>query len=95
MAKAVDSSAAGQKPVPADCVSVLLMAIGNTSITKEQLNLMSALDGTRTASSFEHQFRSIVAKAKELKRRVDDGEIFVPSQPAQKRGVQLLQQRCW
>lgn len=93
MAKTVDSPAGSQKLIPADCVSVLLMALGNITITREQLNMMSAVDGTRTASSFEHQFRSITAKAKELKRRVDHGEIFAPVAPAQKRGVQSLQQR--
>ncbi|KAL1609023.1 hypothetical protein SLS59_001386 [Nothophoma quercina] len=86
MTKSTDSPAGGQKMIPADCVSVLLMALGCTSISREQLNMMSALDGTRTASSFEHQFRSISAKAKELKKRVDDGEKFSPVQPGQKRG---------
>ncbi|KAJ4383015.1 hypothetical protein N0V86_002242 [Didymella sp. IMI 355093] len=86
MGKTVDSPAAGQKMIPADCVSVLLMALGNTTITREQLNIMSALDGTHTANSFEHQFRPIVAKAKELKKRVEDGEAFAAVQPAQKRG---------
>lgn len=90
MGKTVDSPAGAQKMISVDCVSVLLMALNNTSITKEQLNLMSALDGTRTASSFEHQFRSITAKAKELKRRVDDGETFTPVAAATRRGVQLF-----
>lgn len=90
MTKSTDSPAGGQKMIPADCVSVLLMALGCTSISREQLNMMSALDGTRTASSFEHQFRSISAKAKELKKRVDDGEKFSPVQPGQKRGLQRL-----
>ena len=71
--------------VPADCVSVLLMALGNTTITKAQFDMMSALDGKRTASSFEHQFRPITAKAKDLKARVDAGEAFVPVQPTKKR----------
>jgi hypothetical protein len=88
MGKATDSPAGGQKMIPADCVSVLLMALGSTGITRAQLDMMSALDGTRTASSFEHQFRSISAKAKELKKRIDDGEKFAPVQPGVKRGVQ-------
>lgn len=89
MGKTLDSPAAGQKMIPADVVSVLLMALGNTTITREQLNIMSSIDGTRTASSFEHQFRSITAKAKELKKRVQDGETLT-AVPAQKRGVQLF-----
>jgi hypothetical protein len=84
--KAAASEVNGTKVVPADCVSVLLMAIGNTTITKQQLNMMSALDGTRTASSFEHQFRSIIAKAKDLKARVDNGEDFTPVASDKKRG---------
>lgn len=71
--------------VPADCVSVLLMALGNTTISRQQLDMMSALDGTRTASSFEHQFRSIVAKAKELKTQVGGGEVFKPVPPGSQR----------
>ncbi|KAF2733245.1 hypothetical protein EJ04DRAFT_513338 [Polyplosphaeria fusca] len=84
MAKGADPPTG--KMVPADCVSVLLMAIGNTSISKAQFDMMSALDGTRTASSFEHQFRSITQKAKDLKARVDQGEEFKPVAPSKKRG---------
>lgn len=76
----------GQKVVPADCVSVLLMALGSTTITKAQYEMMSALDGTRTASSFEHQFRTITAKAKELKARAEKGETFQAVTPVNKRG---------
>jgi hypothetical protein len=71
--------------ISADCVAVLLMALGNTSITRSQLEMMSALDGTRTADSFQHQFRSIIAKAKELKKRVEDGEYFEPVVPPSRR----------
>lgn len=82
----MSKAAAGQKMIPADCVAVLLMALGNTSISRTQLEMMSALDGTRTADSFQHQFRSIIAKAKELKKRVDDGEHFEPVVPPSRRG---------
>ena len=74
--------------VPADCVSVLLMALGNTSISMKQYDMMSALDGTRTASSFQHQFRSILQKAKELKTRQEAGEEFIPVEASKKRGRQ-------
>ena len=83
--KAAGTEANGIKVVPADCVSILLMAIGTTSISKHQFEMMSTLDGTRTASSFEHQFRSITAKAKELKARVDDGAKSTPVPPGKKR----------
>jgi hypothetical protein len=87
MGKAATEAAAGaQKMVPADCISVLLMATDNTTITKAQYEMMSALDGTRTASSFEHQFRTITTRAKDLKARVDAGEEFQPVQPVPKRG---------
>jgi len=89
MAKAAADSTAGQKTIPADCVSVLLMALDKTTISKAQYELMSALDGSRTASSFEHQFRSITAKAKELKSRVDSGEKFEAVPPASKRGLSV------
>lgn len=92
MGTAADSTTGGQKMISVDCVAVLLMALGRTSISKELLNMMSALDGTRTASSFEHQFRPIIARSKELKKRVDDGEKFAPV-VAQKRGVPCLRLR--
>jgi hypothetical protein len=79
----------GQKMVPADCVSALLMALGSTTITRAQYDIMSALDGTRTASSFEHQFRTITAKAKEMKVRAENGETFQPVAPGNKRGKYL------
>jgi len=87
-AAAAAAAAAAAKTVPADCMSVVLTATGNTSITKAQYEMMSALDGTRTASSYQHQFRTILAFAKELKKRVDDGEVFEPVEPAVKRGEQ-------
>ncbi|KAJ4296195.1 hypothetical protein N0V90_006239 [Kalmusia sp. IMI 367209] len=70
-----------------DTVAVLLMALGNTSISSAQYDMMSSLDGTKTASSFQHQFRSVLKKAKEFKARVDDGEKFEPVQPNKKRGM--------
>lgn len=72
--------------ISTDVVAVLLMATNNTTISKVQLDMMSALDGTRTASSFEHQFRDITAKAKEMKACVEKGENFEPVRPARKRG---------
>jgi hypothetical protein len=86
---AADTSATGPKMISADSVSVLLMALGNTSITKAQYEMMSALDGNHTASSFQHQFRSITAKAKELKTRVENGEQFIAVQPSKKRCMYL------
>ncbi|KAF3001290.1 hypothetical protein E8E13_004564 [Curvularia kusanoi] len=84
MAKTTDTPAGDQKMISADCVAVLLMS--NPKLSKAQYDMMSAVDGTRSASSFEHQFRSILAKAKDLKKRADDGEAFSPVAGA-KRGT--------
>lgn len=72
------SKNSASKQFSADCVAVLLMALGCQSISKAQFDMMSALDGTRTASSFEHEFRPVTKKAKELRARVDKGEKFLP-----------------
>ncbi|KAG9201601.1 hypothetical protein G6514_005608 [Epicoccum nigrum] len=82
MVKATTDS--GQKMILADCVAVLLMSY--PSVAKDTYDMMSAVDSTRTASSFEHQFRSVVARARELKKRVEDGETFSPV-TAPKRGA--------
>jgi hypothetical protein len=71
----------------ADVVAVVLMASGTISLTMKQYEMMSALDGTRTTSSFQHAFRAVLAKSKELKGRVENGEVFEPVLPAIKRGL--------
>ncbi|KAF1842696.1 uncharacterized protein K460DRAFT_340032 [Cucurbitaria berberidis CBS 394.84] len=85
MAKAAADSAKGVKMFSADTVAAVLMSTGTTSLSMKNYELMSSLDGTKTASGFQHDFRSVLAKAKELKSRVDDGEPFEPVQPAKKR----------
>jgi hypothetical protein len=88
MAKGASITAGGtSKMFSADVVAACLVASGTTSLTSAQYEMMSALDGTRTASSFHHAFRSVLAKSKELKSRVDNGEVFVPVPPATKRGL--------
>jgi hypothetical protein len=67
--------------IPASCVSILLITSSNTTITKQQLNMMSAVYSNRTASNLEHQFRSIIAKAEEVKAQVDSGRVFTPVPP--------------
>jgi len=87
MAKANgDNAASTGKTFSEDTVAIILMALGTTSISMMQYDMMSALDGQRTASSFQHQFRSVLKKARELKQRVDDGERFVAIQSTNKRG---------
>ncbi|PNS18554.1 hypothetical protein CAC42_5093 [Sphaceloma murrayae] len=67
------------KPKQADfsfeTVAVLVCAIlmqGGTISTKSY-ELMSALDGTRTANSFQHGFRAVLRRARELKEEQDKG----------------------
>ncbi|KAH7372315.1 hypothetical protein BKA66DRAFT_497119 [Pyrenochaeta sp. MPI-SDFR-AT-0127] len=86
MAKAAADSAKGGKVFSADVVAAVLMVTGTTSLSMRHYELMSSLDGTKTASGFQHDFRSVIAKAKELKNRVEGGEKFEPVQPAKKRG---------
>ncbi|KAL1603610.1 hypothetical protein SLS60_005198 [Paraconiothyrium brasiliense] len=80
-----EASSGGRKMISEDTVAVLLMATGSVTITKAQYDMMSALDGTRTAASFQHSLRSVIKKAKEFKARVDDGEKFEAVEPAKKR----------
>lgn len=68
----------------ADVVAAVLCSTGTTSLSNKNYEMMSALDGKRTASAFQHDFRSVLAKAKELKARLDEGEGFEPVAPASK-----------
>lgn len=86
MAKAAADNNDPSKMFSADVVAAVLAASGVTSLSMKQYEMMSAIDGSRTASSFQHTFRSIIAKSKELKKRVEDGEDFVPVAPGYKRG---------
>ncbi|KAF2009866.1 hypothetical protein BU24DRAFT_467369 [Aaosphaeria arxii CBS 175.79] len=61
-----------------DMVAALLMSCSVTTLTHKQYELMSALDGQKTVSALQHDFRAVMAKAKELKERIDGGEEFVP-----------------
>lgn len=80
-----ESAAKVGKTFSSDVVAALLYTTGTTSLSRKQYDLMSSLDGTKTANGFQHDFRSILAKAKELKARIESGEAFEPVQPAQKR----------
>jgi hypothetical protein len=80
----------GTKLYSTDVVAAVLSATGTTSLTKKNYELMSSLDGTKTASAFQHGFRAVLAKAKELRARIDKGEVFEPVAPATKRGTSSL-----
>ncbi|KAF4552321.1 Hypothetical protein D9617_10g073020 [Elsinoe fawcettii] len=53
------------------CASIL--ASGG-SIGGKSYDMMSALDGKRTANSFQHQFRNVLKRARELKEQMDSEE---------------------
>ncbi|KAF1969151.1 hypothetical protein BU23DRAFT_396215, partial [Bimuria novae-zelandiae CBS 107.79] len=77
----------GGKVFSEDTIAVLLMALGSVGIPSAQYEMMSSLDGTKTASSFQHAFRSVLKKAKDFKARVDAGETFKAVAPSKKRGT--------
>ncbi|PWO20286.1 Fungal-trans domain containing protein, partial [Pyrenophora tritici-repentis] len=81
---------ASQKMYSADVVAAVLCSTGTTSLSNKNYEMMSALDGKKTASAFQHDFRAVIAKAKELKARVEEGEAFEPVAPAsQRKGKKL------
>lgn len=82
-----NSSSKAGKVFSADTVAAVLMATGTVSLGMKHYEVMSALDGVKSASAFQHDFRSVLAKAKELKARSDEGEIFEPVKPGTKRGT--------
>lgn len=86
MSKPAATAAKSGKMFSADVVAAVLLSTGTTSLTKKHYELMSALDGTKTADGFQHDFRAVIAKSKELKKRVEDGEVFESVKPAKKRG---------
>jgi hypothetical protein len=75
------------KTYSADVIAAVLVATGTTSLSMRQYKIMSSLDGVKTASAFQHDFRPILAKAKELKALVAKGEAFEPVVPSTKRGT--------
>lgn len=70
-----------------DVVAAVLTATGTTSLSMKHYEISSSLDGTKTASAFQHDFRSVLAKAKELKARIDNGDVFESVAPSTKRGT--------
>jgi hypothetical protein len=84
--KASTNNGKAGKTYSADVVAAVLMATGTTSLSMKHYEIMSSLDGVKTASAYQHDFRAVLAKAKELKTRVDNGEAFEPVTPSTKRG---------
>ncbi|KAF2754128.1 hypothetical protein EJ05DRAFT_541255 [Pseudovirgaria hyperparasitica] len=70
-----------------DTMATVLAAQGITSIPNTAYAMMSALDGQRTVNSFQHQFRPVVKRAKEIKAQMDsDAGIPIAVTP-KKRGT--------
>lgn len=83
------------KMYSADVVAAVLSVSGTTSLSMKQYELMSSVDGVKTASAFQHDFRAILAKAKELKSRFESGEVFEPVEPTAKRGKFSVAPHTW
>ncbi|KAK4957109.1 hypothetical protein LTR10_005067 [Elasticomyces elasticus] len=64
-----------QKPMPFEAVAVLVAAIEKDGfkLGMKHFQLMAELDGTRTKSSFEHEFRTIKARAREINGMAGNG----------------------
>ena len=75
------------KVFSADAVGALLASLSVSSISMKQYELMSAMDGVKTASAFQHDFRPVLQKAKELKTRIEGGEEFEAVKAGTKRGT--------
>lgn len=70
----------------AETVAVLCCAILDSNKTLgSYYQLMSAIDGTRTASSYEHKFRPVLKRAREIKAEKDKGAKLQPVPPQPKK----------
>lgn len=85
--KAANGDGKPGKMYSADVVAAVLTATGTTSLSVKHYEIMSSLDGVKTASAFQHDFRRIPTKAKELKARIDNGELFESVAPSTKHGT--------
>ncbi|KAF7185187.1 hypothetical protein HII31_13462, partial [Pseudocercospora fuligena] len=63
-----------------ETMAVVLYCVLESGVTlgDKHYQLMSALDGTRSANAFNHQFRKVKARAKELKQQADNGNGATP-----------------
>ena len=69
-----------------DIVAALLLIMRERGITisRTHYELMSALDGNRTADAFQHQFRAVMARAKGLHEQRENGVAFEAVKPMSK-----------
>ena len=55
---------------------IAAMNVGGVTLGSKHYGLMAKLDGERTTSSFEHKFRAVKARGKELATELnDDGAV--------------------
>lgn len=59
---------------------IAAMNAGGVTLGAKHYNLMAKLDGERTASGFEHKFRAVKARGKELAGDLND-ETATPKAP--------------
>ena len=69
-----------------DIVAALLLILRERGVTisRTHYELMSALDGNRTADAFQHQFRAVLARAKALHGQRENGVAFEAVKPMPK-----------
>ena len=72
-----------------ETIAVVLYAMleTGTGLGEKHYAMMSAIDGKRTKSAFEHQFRKVKARAKELQDQAKKGESVRTPVKGKLRGV--------
>lgn len=65
-------------------VLATILAASNTIIGGKHYEVMAKLDSSKTASSWEHTFRPIKARAKEITTMMEKGELGGTATPAKK-----------
>lgn len=60
-----------------EIISCLLAALSESGavVGSKHYSLMAQIDGTRTQSGYEHMFRAVKARAREIKEQIDKGEL--------------------
>lgn len=67
-----------------ETMAVVLYCVLESGVTlgDKHYQMMSAVDGDRSASAFQHQFRKVKARAKELQKQAASGEgVGTPAKP--------------
>lgn len=71
-----------------DIVACLLaaMADSGTVVGAKQYALMAKIDGSKTASGYEHMFRAAKNRAKEINQQITKGEVDVGTPSGKAKG---------